>query len=58
MKPLTIETFEPDMTKAVNYEQKKAGEISYTSVKFEYDGGPMPPLKIDGNLDCLGSEIR
>ena len=50
MKPLTIKTFEPDMIKAVNYEQKKAGEISYTSVKFEYDGGPMPPLKIDGKF--------
>ena len=47
MKPLTIKTFEPDMIKAANCEQKKAGEISYTSVKFEYDGVPMPPLKID-----------
>ena len=50
MKPLTIETFEPDMIKAVNFEQKKAGEISYTSVKFEYNGAPLPPLKIDGKF--------
>ena len=35
MEPLTIETFKPDMIKAVNSEQKKAGEINYTSVKFE-----------------------
>ena len=36
------------MIKAVNSEQKKAGEINYTSVKFEYDGGSIPPLRIDG----------
>ena len=39
MKPLTIETFKPDMIKVVNYEQKKAGEINYTSVKLDYAGG-------------------
>ena len=48
MKPLTIETFKPDMIKVVNYEQKKAGEINYTSVKFNYARGEMPPLRIDG----------
>ena len=47
MKPLTIETFIPDMIKAVNYEQKKAGEVNYTSVKFNYARGEMPPLRID-----------
>ena len=50
MKPLTIETFKPDMIKAVNSKQKKAGEINYTSVKFEYNGGAMPPLRIDGKF--------
>ena len=50
MERLTIKTFKPDMIKAVNYEQKKAGEINYTSVKFEYNGGAMPPLRIDGKF--------
>ena len=44
MEQLTIATFNPDM---INSEQKKAGEINYTSVKFEYNGGAMPPLRID-----------
>ena len=44
MEPLTIETFNTDIIKAVNSEQKKAGEINYTSVKFEYDSGSIPPL--------------
>ena len=50
MKPLTIKTFVADMIKVVNYKQKKAGEINYTSVKFEYAGGEMPPLRIDGKF--------
>ena len=50
MEPLTIETFDPDMIKVINSEHKKAGEINYTSVKFEYDGGAIPPLRIDGKF--------
>ena len=47
MEPLTIETFNPDMIKVTNSEQKRAGDINYTSVKFSYDGGKIPPLRID-----------
>ena len=50
MEPLTIETFDPDMIKVVNSEQKKAGEINYTSVMFEYDRGAAPPLRINGKF--------
>ena len=50
MEPLTIETFNPDMIKAINSEQKRAGEINYTSVKFSYDGGKVPLLRIDGKF--------
>ena len=50
MEPLTIETFKPDMIKAINSEQKRAGDINYTSVKFGYDGGKVPPLRIDGKF--------
>ena len=46
------------MIKVVNYEQKRAGKINYTSVKFDYAGVPggllhgraMPPLRIDGKF--------
>ena len=50
MEPLTIETFNPDMIKVINSEQKKAVEINYTSVKFEYNGGAIPPLRTDGKF--------
>ena len=38
------------MIQAVNYEQKKGGEINYTSVKFDYAGRAIPPLRIDGKF--------
>ena len=38
------------MIKAVNYEQKKAVEVNNTSVKFDYAGGEMPPLRVDGKF--------
>ena len=50
MEPLMIETFNPDMIKAINLEQKRAGDINYTSVKFEYDGGKVHPLRVDGKF--------
>ena len=50
MEPLAIETFNPDMIKAINSEQRKAGDINYTSVKFTYDGGKIPPLRVDGKF--------
>ena len=50
MEPLTIETFNPDMIKVTNSEQKRAGEINCTSVKFEYNGGKIPPLRINGKF--------
>ena len=36
------------MVEAINCEQKKAGDITYTSVKFGYDGGKAPPIRING----------
>ena len=57
MEPLTIETFNPDMIKAINSEQKRAGETNYTSVKFSYDGGKIPPLRVVENSDYLDLRI-
>ena len=60
MEPLTIETFNPDMIKAINSEQKRAGEINYTSVKFSYDGEPgvrSLPLGSMENSDYLDLRI-
>ena len=53
MEPLTIETFNPDTIKAINSEQKTAGDINYTSVKLTYDGGKIPPLRVDGKFELF-----
>ena len=50
MEPFTIETFNPDMIKVINSEQERAGKINYTSVKFSYDGGKIPSIRIDGKF--------
>ena len=53
MELLTIKTFNPDMIKAINLEQKRAGEINYTLAKFSYNRAPrgkIPPLRIDGKF--------
>ena len=53
MEPLTIETFNPDMIKAIDSEQKRAGDINYTSVKFDYNGGKIPPFRVDGKFNLF-----
>ena len=39
--------------KAINSEQRRAGQINYTSVKFKYNRGKIPPLRIDGKFRLL-----
>ena len=39
MDPLVIKTFDLILIEAIDCDQKKAGDITYTSVKFGYDGG-------------------
>ena len=50
MNALTIETFKPDKIEAISVDEKIYGETNYTSVKFSYDGGKMPPIRIDDNF--------
>ena len=49
MGALTIKTFKPDKISAISADQR-SGEFNYTSIKFGYDGGEMPPIHIDGNF--------
>ena len=50
MKPLTIDSFKPDKIKAVSSDQKSVNDFTCTSIKFEYDGDKIPPLRIDGSF--------
>ena len=44
MEALTIKTFKPDKIKGISVDEKIYGENNYTSIKFSYDGGEMPPI--------------
>ena len=50
MKPLTIDSIKPEKIKAVSSDQKSVENLSYTSLKLEYDGDKIPPLRIDGSF--------
>ena len=40
----------PVMVEAIDCEQKKAGDITYTSVKFAYNKGKVPPIMVNGEF--------
>ena len=50
MKPLTTDSFKINNIRAVSSDQKSVDDFNYTSVKFEYDGDKIPPLRIDGSF--------
>ena len=51
MKPLTIDSFKTDNNiRAVSSDLKSVDDFNYTSVKLEYDGDKIPPLRIDGTF--------
>ena len=54
MEALTIETFKQDKITAISVDDKRSGEFNYKSAKFAYDGGEMPPIRIDGNFRLFG----
>ena len=53
MDPLVIKQFDPILVEAIDCEQKKAGDMIYTSVKFGYDGGKFLQLESMENLNYL-----
>ena len=50
MMALTIETFKTDKITAISVDDKSSGEFNYKSVQFAYDGGEVPPIRIDGDF--------
>ena len=45
MKPLTIDSFKPDKVRVVSSDQKSVDDFNYTSVKLEYGGDKILPLR-------------
>ena len=58
MKPLTIKTFNPSKITFDKAYDKQAKDFQYKTVSFEYDGGAMPPIRIDGNFRVFKFENK
>ena len=54
MDLLVIKQFDPVLVEAIDSEQKKAGDITYTSIKFGYDGLQLGLME---NLSYLISKV-
>ena len=50
MEALTIEMFKTDKIAAISLDFKSSGGSNYKSVKFAYDGGEVPPIRIAGDF--------
>ena len=50
MEALTIESFKTDKITAISVGDKNSREFNYKSVKFAYNGGEVPPIRIDGDF--------
>ena len=53
MMALAIETFKTDKITAISVEDKSSGGSNYKSIEFAYDGGEVPPIRIDGDFRLL-----
>ena len=50
MVVLMIEMFKTDKITAISVDDKSSGGSNNKSVKFAYDGGEVPPIRIDGDF--------
>ena len=48
-----METFKTDKITAISVDDKSCRCSNYKSVKFAYDGGEVPPIRIDGDFRLL-----
>ena len=53
MMALPIEMFKTDKITAISVDDKSSGEFKYISVKFAYDGGEVPLIRIDGDFSLF-----
>ena len=54
MVVLMIETFKTDKITAISVDNKSSVGSNYKSLKFAYDGGEVPPIRIDGDFRLFG----
>ena len=50
MEVLTIKTFKTSKISAVEVSERHSKDFNYKSIRFAYDGGEVPPIRVDGNF--------
>ena len=50
MEALTIKTFKTSKISAAKVSENLSKHFKYKSVTFAYDGGEVPPIRVDGNF--------
>ena len=50
MEALTIKTFKTSKISAVEVSERRSKDFNYKSIRFTYDGGEVPPIRVDGNF--------
>ena len=58
MEALTIETFKTSKISAVEVSERRSKDFNYESIKFAYDGGAVPPIRVDGNFRIFKFENK
>ena len=58
MEALTIKTFKTSKISAVEVIERCSKDFNYSSIKFAYDGGEIPPIRVDGNFRIFKFENK
>ena len=58
MKALTIKTFKTSKISAVEVSERQSKDFKCKSIKFAYDGGEVPPIRVDGNFRVFKFENK
>ena len=58
MEALTIKTFKTSKLSAVEVSEKSSKGFKYKSITFAYDGGEVPPIRVDGKFRIFKFENK
>ena len=58
MEALTIKTFKISKISAVEVSERHSKDFNYKSIKFAYDRGEVPPIRVDGNFRIFKFENK
>ena len=58
MEALTIKTFKTSKISAVEVNERRSKDFNYKSIRFTYDRGKLPPIRVDGNFRIFKFENK